>query len=578
MSTRLLLSSALGASALLALVAQANANGPSTSPDQAVRALLADQGAGLRVKWDFGSGYANHVYGKAMDFGTRPTSDEDFGRAALAVFDKFPGLGGYDSSVLVVKEIHRLDLERIGTTNKVAVVLQQVVDGVEVEQGTAAVIFSEADGKVLSIQNDGVPNVGSVNVIPDLSEAQAIQYAKDGFGHTVREVISSELTIIGRGSERLPELVYNVALEAEETNHDLPIVETLSVDADSGSVLRRRGEIHTAVDLLVWSRSWVTPGTKPDTSSNPEVLENGRHIFHNSAVGSDHSDLNGNVVIPYGGTSVQTVTSDFGVSSLYCRVVTQTGSNLSNSKSFTPGVSDQLRFNRGRLERGTAQANSQHHVVVFREYVKSINGTGSPFNFQVRANPNISSTCNAYYNGSSINFYLAGGSCVNTAYSTVVAHEEGHWANDLYGSNNGGDGFGEGNADNFATYIYDTNLVGENFCGNGCHVRNGDNTRQYCGSCGSGCYGGVHADGEVLMGACWKVRKRLNTAHGDTAGDLIADTLLVRWMETYNDKTICTIVRDHWLVLDDNDGNLGNGTPNKAHIDGGFVDQGFPPY
>ena len=62
---------------------------------------------------------------------------------------------------------------------------------------------------------------------------------------------------------------------------------------------------------------------------------------------------------------------------------------------------------------------------------------------------------------------------MNTAYSTVVVHEMGHWMNDRYGSGNGGDGFGEGNADNFATYITDQPIVGEDFCGTGCHVRDG---------------------------------------------------------------------------------------------------------
>ena len=94
----------------------------------------------------------------------------------------------------------------------------------------------------------------------------------------------------------------------------------------------------------------------------------------------------------------------------------------------------------------------------------------------------------------------------------------GHWLNDLYGSGNGSDGFGEGNADVFAMYLVDDPIVGQDFCGSGCNVRDGNNTRQFCGDCCNGCYGQVHADGEVLMGALWKVRARLKVGLGSSAG------------------------------------------------------------
>ena len=49
----------------------------------------------------------------------------------------------------------------------------------------------------------------------------------------------------------------------------------------------------------------------------------------------------------------------------------------------------------------------------------------------------------------------------------------------------------------------------DHFCGAGCHIRDGNNTRTYCGDGNPGCYGQVHADGEVIMGAMWKVRERM---------------------------------------------------------------------
>jgi hypothetical protein len=172
--------------------------------------------------------------------------------------------------------------------------------------------------------------------------------------------------------------------------------------------------------------------------------------------------------------------------------------------------------------------------------------------------------------------YSSGGGCNNTGFSTVVTHEAGHWANDRYNSGNGSDGFGEGNADVWSMYIYDTPVVGAGFFTTGGYIRNGLNTRQYCGDGNNGCYGQVHADGEVLMGALWKVRARLIATLGTTAGELTADTLFLGTMNAYNDSTITSLIEEHWLVLDDDNGNIGDGTPNFSDIDGGFRQQGFP--
>jgi hypothetical protein len=49
-------------------------------------------------------------------------------------------------------------------------------------------------------------------------------------------------------------------------------------------------------------------------------------------------------------------------------------------------------------------------------------------------------------------------------------------------------------------------------------------------------------------------------------------------MSSYNQTQIKSIIETQWLTLDDNDGNLTNGTPNFTSIDGGFRAQGFPGY
>jgi hypothetical protein len=233
-------------------------------------------------------------------------------------------------------------------------------------------------------------------------------------------------------------------------------------------------------------------------------------------------------------------------------------------------------MNPGAIATVTAEANVFNTVDKQRDWVRSINPADGTLDFVHVAIVNLNQTCNAFFDGSQINFFAAGGGCPNTAYSTVVSHEDGHWANQVYGTGNGSDGMGEGNADSWAEYVWDTNVIAAGFFGPGTELRDGTNTRQFCGDCCGGCYGEVHTDGEVWMGTVWKVRTRLDNSNGQAAGDLIANTLFLSWMESYNQSQIKSVIETQWLTLDDVDGNINNGTPHFNDIDLGFRDQGFP--
>ena len=49
-------------------------------------------------------------------------------------------------------------------------------------------------------------------------------------------------------------------------------------------------------------------------------------------------------------------------------------------------------------------------------------------------------------------------------------------------------------------------------------------------------------------------------------------------MNAYNQTQIRSIIEEQWLTLDDDDGDITNGTPNYSDIDAGFLQQGFPGY
>ncbi len=551
---------------------------PGGDASRALEEVKSQWSVDLLATWNYDTGHPRHLFGKPLVLDRALRSDAELEDAGRDFIDSFPELFGYDSRCLVLRGVKDLLLRRIGSSDKTAVVFDQEVEGLRVEGGSLTFLFDD-QGRIVSIDNLGLPGVLELSLSPQVGDTAALSIARAEFGQDVSEVRSvPELVITRSRDETHAVLAWSVELRGGADEDGLPIQSRISVDARTGEVLRSRSTVHTFTDLIGHTEGWATPGVYPDKSTNPEQLFNLDWVRMTSAVGNTNTDVNGDWTITNSGTTNEAVTAAFGGGSRYAWVLDEGGSEITLTQDVPPGIYTNFQLNAAVTEFDTAEVNAQRHVVVFREWIRALDPTDGTMDFRVRANVNINSSCNAYYDGVSINFYRAGGGCVNTAYSSIVAHEEGHWANDAYGSGNGFDGFGEGNADAWAMYIYDDAVVGRDFCGNGCNIRNGNNTRKYCGSCGAGCYGESHADGEVLMGALWKVRSHLNNTHGDVQGDLIADVLFLSWMQVYNDATICKTIRDHWLVLDDDDGDLLNGTPNGCDVDAGFVDQGFPRF
>lgn len=536
---------------------------------------------------------ARFLYGAKLAPAFQPTSNADFDQLAMDGLAATSDLFRIAEDTLVLAETKFLELSRGGGHDKVALSYSQVQNGVPVVRGGMSFLFNP-QGDLLAIDSVALPGVEAMSTAPSVSVDRASRAANDYFAEAESRNASTqtkgELVIYPYDGGKLlqPRLAWAFDLHtdlAEETpagrriyvaadNTGLEILGFDQLVHECGFGSREDSSGHAPVDISGHVESWATPGTFPDTGTNPEVLMPMRYMRVASSVGNTHTDVFGDFVLPNGGTTDVDLTFEYRGS--YCRVYNQAGSTYSYTQTYTPGVAADAIMNAGKTESTTAHANSYHSVNDFREWVVSIDPSDTHVDFQMTSNVNIGSTCNAYYNGSSINFYSAGGGCVNTSFSTVVAHEEGHWTNDLYGSGNGSDGFGEGAADVWAMYLYDTVEVGSGFCGPGCSVRRGDNNRQFCGDNNGGCYGEVHADGEVIMGALWKVRENLNASLGNTAGDLLSDTLLLAWFNGYNDSQIRSVIEDHWLALDDDDGNIGNGTPNYVEINDGFVAQGFP--
>lgn len=210
--------------------------------------------------------------------------------------------------------------------------------------------------------------------------------------------------------------------------------------------------------------------------------------------------------------------------------------------------------------------------------MKLHNPTETLFNNPINTNINYStSTCNAFYTTSplSLNFYSAGGGCINTATeASVPIHEYGHhisvqtWAS--HGKSVPGS-LGEGLSDCMAASHLDSNLIGQGWQGPGTSIRNLNNTCQYPSSCGTE----VHSWGLVIGGCYWHTRLLFANAYGAAGKMMIDDYLYKHFHATPNDQAEVLV---DMMLLNDNDANLANGTPDADKFYQGFTVQHSVPF
>ena len=544
--------------------------------DLALARFRADHGAQWRIDVDEGTGFAEFLYGGALEGEFVPREDAEWFTLARAALERTSELHGIEQATLIEERALHLPLGFAGTSDKFTLRFRQVVNGVPVDDGRVNVLF-DMRGRLLSVQTRALPGVAALQTVPGVTAEQALERAERAFrsdhGLAATQSSTPQLCIaqIERDGWRSGALAWKVDVQ-RLVDGDGPLGTTFVLDAHTGEVLRRDTSIHY-FDVSGTISTRATPGLNPDTGSNPTTVQPLAYTSVSSGSVTATSDAFGNFTLVGVDAPASVIV---GYDGAYNNVNNSAGSPHTATFNALTATGNTFVLNTAPTEFVTAQANVNIAVNAMRDWVRSINPSDTHADFVHNAFVNVNSACNAFYNGSSITFFWAASGCVNTAYSTVIAHEDGHWLNVRYGTGNGGDGMGEGNADTWAMYLYDDPIVGRGFCGTNCNIRSGDNTRSFCGDCCPACYGEVHADGEVWMGAAWKIRRNLDLLLGNSAGDAAANTLFLGWMNAYNQGQIKSVIEAQWLTLDDDDGDIDTGTPHFSQIDSAFRQQGFP--
>lgn len=335
------------------------------------------------------------------------------------------------------------------------------------------------------------------------------------------------------------------------------------INAQSGDILYTE-EMIQHVDINGSVSGMATQGIRADMCDDEAVVGLPYARVYVQGESPVFADENGNFVIPHGGSSPVTVYSH--LRGQWFRVFNAGGANGELSTQVTPpGPVNFLHNEDNSSQFNRAEVNAYRHSNVVRDFTLSYNPE-YPVIYQqqeFRVNVNLNQSCNAYYDGQSINFFGSGGGCPNTAFSTVVHHEYGHHLVNVAGSQQGA--YGEGMGDVVGMLITDNPGLAFGFLGD-CNqpLRSGDNNFQFP------CSGEIHYCGQLLSGSVWSTRNALLASYPDTYLDIISG-LAINAMLLHRSAEVDPSITIDYLTVDDDDGNMWNGTPHAVEIIQGFV-------
>ena len=303
--------------------------------------------------------------------------------------------------------------------------------------------------------------------------------------------------------------------------------------------------------------AWVNTGARAIDTPKNIPLRN--VLVRVQGGGQGYTDASGSFSISHTGTTAVPVIVEFKGRRIADVTVVQ-GTKLFSQVNVTPGTPATIQiYTQNVAEFDLAQANIYWGVDDINEWLRTKIGALPSATDAMTGRANLTNTCNAYYTRNTINFYNAGGSCNNTAFSTVIFHEWGHGIDDRYGGISQTDGLSEGWADIIAQYRTDNPIVGEYFRTNGGIVRTALNSLTYPAG------GSVHQQGSTWMGFAWDLRSNLIATHGKTKGVQIAEQIVLPTLAS-NARNQPDAVREVFLA-DDDDNNLNNGTPNYTELE-----------
>jgi len=279
---------------------------------------------------------------------------------------------------------------------------------------------------------------------------------------------------------------------------------------------------------------------------------------------------NGDFAVPNDGETPVTVHAE--LRGPWVDVNDTLGNDLVLDVAATPGTPVALLFHPTPPQGNPlewSQVNGFFHTVLVHDYLRGILDLPE-IDVPLPCNVNTSGSCNAFYSQGTINFNGEGSGCVNMAFDTVIYHEYGHFLDDVLGTIVDR-ALSEAIGDVLASYASNQPLIGEQYRVNQ-YMRTVDNDRKWPAL---ECTSDIYCKSEAFSGFAWHLREKLIHSLGPEVGKAVAETIVLNSF-VGNAINIPRAVLEVFLQ-DDDDGDLGNGTPHFTQIAKAAVLHGFDP-
>jgi len=537
------------------------------------------------------AGAITRVYGNAFSHAATPIDSADaFVHANAAMFGVLPTalapIGPFADGSRVLPLVY----DTLTNSYKFTLVAySQYLDGVPVFRADLRVLVRNEAGFPAVLASSSIKDLGAFasnfkgGPIGSARGPRSIDQAKllRAIGNQFRQqpTLEGAEQVIWAGVDDQPEaprLAYKVVAEGGLVFQPASYKRFLYiVDAETGRILFQEDQV-CSVDVSGSVNGLATQGSGADFCGE-ELAEPLPYAKVTLGAVTAYADSNGNFVAT--GVDAATSSASSQIGGLYFKLVDASGvANVTMPLAGGPVDFVHNAPNTDALVR--AQVNAYVHANIIRDLVLAqnpsypvISGQSGTSAFTI--NSNLQQTCNAFYNGSSINFYKAGGGCSNTAFSTVVHHEFGHHVVQSGGSGQGA--YGEGMADCMAVLVTDESLLAQGFqndCAAG--LRDANNSCQFlvsgCSTCGSA----IHACGQLLSGCVWDLRLNWAAQYPDDYRDRLS-SIVVNSVPLHGPiTTIGADITIDFLTLNDDNANIADGTPDYFTIADAFAQHGLP--
>ncbi len=361
------------------------------------------------------------------------------------------------------------------------------------------------------------------------------------------------LTILPVGDEpKTYVLAYKIDLPFKD-NHKW----TFFVNSETGAVI-------DAYDNVIYEdvSGHITGMVYPKTPSYPKIQADIPYEYVNVNSIISTSSINGNYLlsIPAG---TYTLTSN--LEGPWVKVLNSRQPAVSYTSSISsPSVHDWDWQNYDTSYKGE-ESNVFYHSNIIHDYAVSL-GASEMNNFQMLATVNLPNYCNAYYTVRTINFFSAGNNCEATSLdSATIYHEYAHGIIDelisIYWPYRDQPGnMNEGLSDYWACTINNDPCHYSFRSGSEC-LRRCDTTDTFPTNYNPE----PHSGAEIISSAIWELRNALSKN--------VVDPMLVNALRLQ--PYYFSDLLENFLIIDDDNQDLSDGTPNIQVICNAFYNHGI---